>query len=310
MVEQGIVKGRDDLAREVNTLAISKAEMKNYMQTAHSTAAMFDQMLSVVRYSIDVNPKIAQAISLDEHLGMSLKPSTDRIDDLLNTTLPKSLINSEEAEKKRISQELHDGLGQILTSINLHVQQCLATAQSTQEVVLPMEMTDSLLAISNMAKQAMGEVRAICSALRPAILDDLGVLAAISWQCRQISQGYSCVNVETDFGIGEDMIPERYKTVLYRVVQEGLNNAVKYSQSETVRVSLRHKTEAIELSIQDFGVGFDLARVQADREMGMGLISMRERVESVGGVFEIDAGVGRGVEIRIFLPMEKMSLTG
>ncbi|MEJ2590036.1 MAG: sensor histidine kinase [Candidatus Thiodiazotropha sp.] len=285
--------------------------MKNYMQTTHSKAVSLDHMLSVLRYSIDVDQKTAQAISVDEHLGMSLKPPVDRIDDLLNTTLPKSLINSEEAEKKRISQELHDGLGQILTSINLHVQQCLATAQSkSQAVVLPEAMTDSLLAISNMAKQAMGEVRAICSALRPAILDDLGVLAAISWQCRQISQGYSCVNVETDFEIGEDMIPECYKTVLYRVVQEGLNNAVKYSKSEAVRVSLRHKADAIELGIQDFGVGFDLARVQADRELGMGLISMRERVESVGGVFEIDAGVGRGVEIRIFLPMEKMSLTG
>ena len=284
--------------------------MKNNMQTTHSKSVSFDHMISVLRYSIDVNQKTAQATPLDGCLGMSLKPPVNQIGDLLNSTLQKSLINSEEAEKKRISQELHDGLGQILTSINLHVQQCLASAQSSQAVALPEEMTDSLLAISNMAKQAMGEVRAICSALRPAILDDLGVLAAISWQCRQISQGYSRVNVETDFGIGEEMIPEHYKTVLYRVAQEGLNNAVKYSQSEIVRVSLRHKPEAIELSIKDFGVGFDLERVQADREMGMGLISMRERVESVGGVFEIDAGVDRGVEIRIHLPMGKMTLTG
>lgn len=284
--------------------------MKNYIQTTHLTAVSLDPVLSMVKHSIDVNHKTSQAASLDEHPGLSMKPIGDGIGSLLESTLTKTLINSEEAEKKRISHELHDGLGQILTSINLHIQQCLVSAKSMQDFELPAEVRDSLRAIGNMTKQAMGEVRAICSALRPAILDDLGVLAAISWQCRQISQGCSRVEIETKFDIDESIIPNHYKTVLYRIVQEGLNNAVKYSQSDSVRVSLYHTSKTIELRIQDFGVGFDLAQIQAGHNLGMGLISMRERVESVGGAIQIDTAIGRGVELCISLPMETMSFTG
>ena len=284
--------------------------MKNYIQATHSTAVSLDPVLSMVKYSIDVNQKAFHTASRDKHLGLSMNPTGDAIGNLLESTLTKTLINSEEAEKKRISHELHDGLGQILTSINLHIQQCLVSAQSMQDFKFPEEVRDSLLAIGNMTKQAMGEVRAICSALRPAILDDLGVLAAISWQCRQISQGCSHVEVETKFDIDESVIPEHYKTVLYRIVQEGLNNAVKYSQSDVVRVSLLRTSKTIELRIQDFGVGFDLGQIQAGHNLGMGLISMHERVESVGGAIRIDTAIGSGVELCISLPMETMSLTG
>lgn len=276
----------------------------------HSSAVSLEPVLAAIRHSIDLNQQTTAPLAINDRIGLNGKPITLTIDELLDTNCPKSLMSCEEEEKKRISHELHDGLGQILTSINLHIQQCMAYSDSMDQLELPQGIRDSLTAISNMAKQAMGEVRTICRALRPAILDDLGVLAAISWQCRQTSQGCSHIEVETRYEIDESMIQEHYKTVLYRIVQEGLNNAVKYSQANTIRVSLYQTGKSLELSIQDFGVGFDMGQLQADCNMGVGLTSMRARTESVGGSFEIDAAVGRGVEIRATFPLEKVPVSG
>jgi signal transduction histidine kinase len=295
----------------VITLAICKVESKNHIQVYHSSAVSLEYVLPAMRHTtVGFNQQAAVSLSIDDRIGLEWEPVVVKIHKLLEAHGPKSLLRSEEAEKKRISQELHDGLGQILTSINLHVQQCMAYGDSVGHAELPQGIRDSLSVISDMAKQAMGEVRAICSALRPAILDDLGVIAAISWQCRQISQGCSRINVETRFEIDESMIPERHKTVLYRIVQEGLNNAVKYSQSKVVRVCVYHTGQTIELSIQDFGVGFDPSQIEADRNMGMGLTGMQERSESVGGRFKIDTAIGSGVEIRVTFPLEGVSLSG
>ncbi|MEJ2691732.1 MAG: sensor histidine kinase [Candidatus Thiodiazotropha sp.] len=225
----------------------------------------------------------------------------------LLATVSNQLIDTEEEEKKRIARELHDGLGQLLTTINLHVQQCLNSTETL--VKIPHSMKESLQAISSMTKQAMGEMRGICTALRPSILDDLGVLAAIRWQCRQITQAHDRLHVSADFDVHEAMIPEGYKTAIYRIVQEALNNAVKYARADNVSVKLYHAGDYLQLLIQDDGVGFDLCQIRAASE-GMGQTSMRERADAVGGVFEIDSGVGEGVEIRVLFPLEKVVLSG
>ena len=106
----------------------------------------------------------------------------------------------EEEERKRLSRELHDGLGQLLTTIGLQVQQCLERCDiNPLPCPSPQEHKASLQQISVMVKEAIGEVRSICSAIRPAILDDLGILAAISWLCRQISQASPSLSIVTDY---------------------------------------------------------------------------------------------------------------
>ncbi|MCU7812384.1 MAG: sensor histidine kinase [Candidatus Thiodiazotropha sp. (ex Notomyrtea botanica)] len=273
--------------------------------------ASLDPMLSLVRESFDVNQKTTAYLSMSDRLSLLSQIPSSQVSELpVAPKMPDSAMSSEEEEKKRISRELHDGLGQILTSINLHIQNCLSGCESQDQVELPQGIKDSLAVISDMTKQAMGEVRSICGALRPAILDDLGVLAAISWQCRQISLGCSRLDVETHFDLEESMIPETYKTVIYRIVQEGLNNAVKYSQTKSVIISLFQEDESIQLVIRDFGIGFDLDQVRSEQGMGMGLMSMRERAESIGGSCEVNAATGRGVEIRVGFPVEKVALSG
>ncbi|MES9945442.1 MAG: sensor histidine kinase [Candidatus Thiodiazotropha sp.] len=218
-------------------------------------------------------------------------------------------MSVEEAEKKRISRELHDGLGQLLTSMNLHIQKCLDGCDAqVVESVRQEEHKDSLHALSSMVKQAMNEVRTICSAIRPAILDDLGVIAAVTWQCRQISQISANFDVVTDISINESDIHEELKTAIYRIVQESLNNALKYSQAKQVKVSLLHVHNAIQVIVKDDGVGFDPAEIK-DR-LGMGLMSMRERAESVNGTLQVNAGVNKGVEISVYFPVKKIALNG
>lgn len=214
------------------------------------------------------------------------------------------IFRTGEDEKKRIARELHDGLGQLLTSINLHVQQCLKNSSAADD--LPEEMRDSLHGIAAMTKQAMSEVRGICGSLRPAILDDLGVLAAIKWQCRMIVQGHGHLNVTTDLDVHEVLIPEESKTAIYRIAQEALNNAVKYADAKNLSVRIRHGGDYLKLEIEDDGVGFD----PEDARCGMGLLSMRERAESIGGVFSLQSRPGEGVVIRALFPQEPVALSG
>ncbi|MCU7892765.1 MAG: hypothetical protein KZQ78_14610 [Candidatus Thiodiazotropha sp. (ex Ustalcina ferruginea)] len=109
------------------------------------------------------------------------------------------------------------------------------------------------------------------------------------------------MDVDIAFDIDESQIHEAYKSVIYRIVQESLNNAVKYSQATTAKVTLSDHNDAIHLSITDNGIGFDQTTIQ--EKLGLGLMSMSERAESVRGKMEIEAAIDQGVEIRASFPM-------
>ncbi|MET0052009.1 MAG: ATP-binding protein [Candidatus Thiodiazotropha sp.] len=197
----------------------------------------------------------------------------------------------------------------MLTSINLHVQSCINRCdQQDLFTDLSGQHRDSLESISDMVKQAITEVRSICRAIRPAILDDLGVVAAIAWQCRQISEGSDELDVTTNFDVNEGAISEEYKNVIYRIVQESLNNAVKYAKAKSISVSLLQSHDAIHLVVVDDGVGFDPSHIQGKR--GLGLVGMRERAESVQGRFRIDTGLNQGVQVRASFPLVMATLNG
>jgi len=136
--------------------------------------------------------------------------------------------------------------------------------------------------------------------LRPSMLDDLGILATISWLCRQFQTTFPSVYIETDIEIQEDEVPNLLKTVIYRILQEGLNNISKHSQAYLVSLSLKRKDNKLELTLQDNGRGFDLeeALVVPSSRRGLGLTSMRERAELSRGSFIIESNPGKGTTIR------------
>jgi len=140
--------------------------------------------------------------------------------------------------------------------------------------------------------------------LRPSMLDDLGLIATISWFCREFESIYKNISVDTNIEIEEGDIPKSLKTVIYRIMQEALNNAAKYSQTEHILLKLSKTSDNLELLIEDKGVGFEPeeAASLADDRMGMGLASMKERALLSGGTYNVVSAPGLGTKINVIWP--------
>jgi signal transduction histidine kinase len=143
--------------------------------------------------------------------------------------------------------------------------------------------------------------------LRPATLDDLGILATIAWFCREFQAIYSEIRIEKQINIEENEVPDTFKTVIYRVLQEAMNNIAKHSKADLANISLRNMDGTIELVIEDNGTGFDLEEALSveSSTRGLGLSSMKERTELSGGSFTVQAVKGSGTIVRsIWKPMK------
>lgn len=212
--------------------------------------------------------------------------------------LSGQLLTAQERERKRVAQELHDGIGQSLTAIKFKLENALSrTDEKTSNL-------ESLQQIVPVIQRAVEEVRRISMDLRPSILDDLGILATITWFCREFQTIYSGIRIEKQIELDEKIVPKRLKIVIFRLLQEALNNIAKHSYADCVRLCLWKNHKGIELLIQDNGVGFDSVAALAteDSGRGFGLASMRERTESRGGSFEIVSLLPRGTMIRAWWP--------
>jgi signal transduction histidine kinase len=210
--------------------------------------------------------------------------------------LSAKLIQSGEDIRKRIASELHDEVGQALTAIKYSVENTQNYIKSGKTE----ESAQSLEHLIGIIQNALGELRKIGRELRPAILDQLGIIATISWFCREYQKVYTTIHLEQHIDIEETDVPDHLKTVIYRILQEALTNVAKHSNADHVTVCLEKKARSLELLINDNGTGFNVPEVRShtNDSSGFGLISMEERVEFSGGRFEIDSMTGRGTKIR------------
>ncbi len=215
--------------------------------------------------------------------------------------LSSRLLEAQENERKLVAQELHDSVGAGLTAIIYGLEELLEEASLSE--------SQQLKDLISMTRATMGEARRISTDLRPSILDDLGLLAAMRWFSRRFQGLYSNIQIEQEFGIDESEVPEQLKIVIYRILQEALNNVAKHSEAESARVSLNKTKGTIELSIEDGGKGFDLELLFSDESQAgsdsMGIASMQERIEISGGSFEINSDQGRGTMIRATWPIRE-----
>lgn len=213
-------------------------------------------------------------------------------------------ITVQETERKRISRDLHDGISQYLNAIKIHLQH-IATDRDER---LPPDTRQELEGIVRFVTSASDEVRRISLALRPTMLDDLGLLATLNWLCREFANGHPDITLEKHVTVTEQDIPDRLKTPIYRILQEALTNAAKHSRASWVDVVLEKRTEAngpvLVLTVADDGDGFDLAEVQCRRrgDGGLGLCSMRERAEFDGGSLRIRSERKAGTRIEASWP--------
>ena len=225
----------------------------------------------------------------------ALKESESQI-----TNLTSQLLLAEESERKRLAQDLHDGLGQSLSAIAFNVRTTLQKVGDKVKTGF-----ESLEAIMPIIQQSIEEVKRIGMNLRPAILDDLGLLPTIEWFIRQYQTTYPSIRVEKQTEIDENQVPDPLKAVIYRILQEAMNNTAKHSKANLVSISLMgKKDDRIELVIEDNGIGFDMESIRK----GLGLGSMRERAEFSVGSFDIESIKGKGTVIRASWQIEQLSL--
>ncbi len=219
-----------------------------------------------------------------------LKRSNER-----SRKLSTRLIQAQEAERKRISRELHDSLGSGLTAVKFALERKMSEGrQNFSGEEFPIEE------IYTMLKTVISETQRISRNLHPSILDDLGISAALRSYLRQFAKIHPDLEVASEIEINEDNIPMQIKTLIYRLVQESFNNTVKHGRAKHLSVSLKETGEALELNITDDGVGFDMQEMnkREEEDTGLGLVSMKERTELTGGIFTLESRVGEGVRIR------------
>ena len=214
--------------------------------------------------------------------------------------LSVELLNIQEQERKTVAGEIHDSIGSSLAAIKFKVDNALVEVADKSP-----ETTSTLKSLSPVIQGAIDEARRIQMNLRPSVLDDLGLLATVRWFCRQFESTYSKIRISQGIRIEEHEVPDALKTVIFRVLQEGLNNVAKHSMANLIVLSLRKTDQAIKLSIRDNGQGFDISKAQSSSGTahGFGLRSMRERTELSGGTFAIESTQAEGTTIRASWPI-------
>jgi signal transduction histidine kinase len=214
--------------------------------------------------------------------------------------LSSQLLTAEENERGRIARELHDGLGQSLSAIKFKLEEVFsAVGKGIGEADVK-----SLGATISLVQNSVEEVRRITMDLRPSTLDDLGILATITWFSREFQKIYSAIKVEKEINVDENDVPESLKIIIFRVLQEALNNAAKHSEADLVHLRLGKTDGCLELAVEDNGKGFEVEEALAvpSSERGFGLGSMKERTELSGGTFVIDSIKGKGTTVRASWP--------
>jgi signal transduction histidine kinase len=203
--------------------------------------------------------------------------------------LSARLVDAQETERRNISRELHDEVGQTLGALLVDFGRLAANA--------PPEMREQVERMKSVAERSVKSVRNLALLLRPSMLDDLGLVAALEWQGREVSRNSEMeVDVQSE-GVSDDLADE-YKVTVYRLVQEALNNAVRHSGARNAKVRVDQSGSRICVVINDDGRGFNPERVR-----GMGILGMEERVKRLGGSLSIESKPGQGTKLTAELPV-------
>jgi signal transduction histidine kinase len=224
--------------------------------------------------------------------------------------LSHQLMRATEQERARISREIHDQLGQMLTAIKIELRS--ARRKLLDRNGAPLEDPEQLLAgasyataklddVTRMLDEMVVLVRRIAADLRPGLLDDFGLAAAVDWQLQEFSKlsGVSCA-LEAE--IDESRLTPNQATAAFRILQESLTNVARHSQATEVRVQLRMDESGLRLLLQDNGRG--LTPSEANRSRSLGLLGMRERAMELGGTVEISGSPGAGTAVQLWLPLQ------
>jgi PAS domain S-box-containing protein len=233
------------------------------------------------------NDKLKKEMEKRERVGKALRHSEKELH-----SLTSRLLTIQEDERKGIALDLHDTIAQNLVAIRMFVEMKIKTMAGTPPPGISLEK------ICSMINECLAELRRILEHLRPSILDDLGLIIAVNRICEEFRELNHEIGLELELTIKEEDMPEKYKIVVYRILQEALNNAYKHSYAKSLKVFLRKKDGGVELGIEDDGVGFDIEKAHSNTlGKGIGLSSIRERAYLSGGSVSIGSRKGGGTSV-------------
>lgn len=209
-----------------------------------------------------------------------------------NRMLSQRSMQMQEEERRNLARELHDELGQSLNAIKVDAVNIRDHSQSMPDI------HTSALAIIEVSSQVYDVVRSLMQRLRPVALDDLGLRSAVQYGVDQWQRRHAGVRCKFEAQGELEGLSEKVNITLYRLVQECLTNVAKHAGATQVTISMERDGDQVRFDFEDDGKGFDLS----GRKQGLGLIGLRERVESLSGRFELISAPGSGVRIKAVIP--------
>lgn len=218
----------------------------------------------------------------------------------LRGRLLSQIVDAQESERKRIARELHDDTGQTLTAIGLGLRGVSGMVPDDRETA-----KKNLRQLESMTSMALNEIQRIISNLRPAHLDDLGLVAAVRWFLKDVQKHTDLV---IHFSTCGEIIPvdDAIKITVYRVVQEATTNVIRHASAENLYVEFTYGETGLKIEARDDGVGLPPGVLENQNTQSWGLMGMQERVSLLDGKFRIDSSPGVGTKITISIPYQKI----
>lgn len=282
---------------EVNHAALRQSQEALDRSRRHALWRLLGMMgLCLVLGAVVARLSLRHAARLERESARRFEEVAQAKQDL--EQLSARLLEIQEDERRRISRELHDEIGQTLTALRIEISRAQAAWKAGSPAV-----PDRLEEARSLAERTVQTVRDISLLLRPALLDDLGLAAALQYQAEDFGRRSGIPCLFTEEGLG-DSLPDTHKTCVYRVVQEALNNCEKHSGATRVRLAVRQKGGELAVEVEDNGRGLRAApQGRSSGEAGLGIVGMRERASRLDGVLEYEAVSGGGTRLRLLLPL-------
>ncbi len=207
------------------------------------------------------------------------------------------LLRIQEDERRKISRELHDGIGQTLTALRMEIHQVHLVSGGGEE---------RLVRARKLAEEAVRTVKDISLLLRPPLLDDLGLEPALAWLAEQFNRrtGIKCRFRASNL---QEHLPDDLKTCVFRVIQEAINNCEKHAAPTEVEITVDQSLDSLSICVEDDGAGFVLTENNTPAlQAGLGILGMRERAVLLGGTLKIESAPGLGTKLTLLLPVVKL----
>lgn len=279
-IRQSVVQSEEKLLRERRDDL--ERRMRGLLDTIEKADQLVNQVNVVLNYLTedlkDVGPALKNA-KMKENFAIRV-------------------IEAQEEERKRISREVHDGPAQMLANVLLRTD--LITRSYDEKGVE--RAIQELRDLKGMVRDTLHEVRRIIYDLRPMALDDLGIVPTLKKYLNSVQDYNEGTYIEFS-SRGEDRrMPMNYETAIFRLVQEGVNNAIKHGSAKEIRVNFEWLKENVNISIKDNGTGFDMALT---KQNSFGIVGMKERIDLLDGTMDIQSEIGQGTRIMFIIPIKK-----